>query len=176
MRGEQRRAAESLHCVRPANKPTTEALKGGCVRRAGRGGRAHGVLFGRPGLRTARQTDGLYPAAWAWPENSFSEMGWCPQVLCPALPHSPGAQRVLGSRCLTIPGLQVGQTGPGRRGPQLRRGVPGEKPVLTSPPRGPRGSLEPVCFCHQKLEQKWRQDLLASIPSRLPCDEVEIRS
>lgn len=100
-----------------------------------------------------------------------------PQVLCPALPHSPGPSGCWGSRwCSRYLGCRWARQALGEEGPQLR---PGEKPVLTSPPAVPaRASLEPVCFCHQKLGGKMKAAGPACFPSRsrLPCDEVEIRS
>ena len=158
MRGRaERRAAESLHCVGHTNKPTTEALKGGCVRRAGAPHK--GVLFGKAGAghRGAdRRPFILQPGLGL---KTLFGNGMVPQVLCPALPHSLGAQRVLGVQVSHDTWAQVGQAGPGRRGTAAApRGGPGETCVNEPRPAVPREQRprSPFVFVTRNLGAKMK--------------------
>ena len=146
----------------------------------GRGRRIKGCCSGRPGLGTAGQTDGLLSCSLGLAWKLFLEMGWCPRSCVQLCPTPWGPSGYWGSRCLTIPGRRWARRALGEGGPRLHQGAAQEKPVLTSPaPRSPGSS---VPGAHLFLSpgtwgQKWRrQDLFASIPRRLPSDEVEIRS
>ena len=187
MRGRaERRAAESGHCVRHANKPTTEALKGGCVQRAGArwAGEPHkGVLFGKAGA-AHRGADrrpfilqpglGLKTLFLKWDGAPGPVSSSAPLPGGPVGAGGPGVSRYLGCRWPDRPWE--------KRDRNCTKGRPWEKPVLTSPARGPqRGApLEPACFCHQKLGGKNEGGRTCLLPHPVSCrvmkSESEARS
>lgn len=125
-----------------------------------RAGAPHkGVLFGKAGAghRGAdRRPFILQPGLGL---KTLFGNGMVPQVLCPALPHSLGAQRVLGVQVSHDNWAQVGQAGPGRRGTAAApRGGPGEACVNEPRPAVPREQRprSPFVFVTRNLGAKMK--------------------